>query len=170
MNLKDFASESEKCNNGCCTRSVYRGKYCFRCWAGVKWTSIVQRVENRNGNNPSYVGVPIGYKREEFIDWVLSNPPPEGLEVPSIDRIDPAQGYSPGNIRWIERNRNSSKSNRDVDDGFRICGTCKTLYPATPEYFVRTKLNKTYGLSTKCRACNLTYQRKWRASKKQLCK
>ena len=97
-----------KCHNGGCTREIYRGKYCFRCWAGVKWTSIVQRVENKNGNNPSYMKVPILCTKEEMIRWVFDNPPPEQLKIPSLDRIDSKSGYSLENIRWIEKDVNSA--------------------------------------------------------------
>ena len=86
---KIIENELLRCRNGGCTRKIYRGKYCFRCWAGVKWTSIIQRVENKNGNNPSYVGIPIKFTRESLIKWVYDNPPPIYMDIPSIDRIVP---------------------------------------------------------------------------------
>lgn len=101
-----------QCMNGGCTRI---GRYrdttdCFRCWAGVKWTSVVARIQNKNGRCQSYVGTPLGFTREEFVAWVMLNPPPETMARPSIDRITPSQGYVPGNIRWLEQRINARGS------------------------------------------------------------
>lgn len=155
------AKHYEHCNNGDCKRPIFRTQFCLRCWAGVKWTSIRQRVENKNGNNPSYEGVKIGFTKETLIKWVMENPPPASLEIPSIDRIVPELGYSPGNVRWIERNRNSSATNRDSPDGQRICGSCKQMFPADPLFFGPLKRNKTVGLNSVCRVCSRVKFRKY---------
>lgn len=148
------------CSNGGCRQPVYRGKYCFRCWAGVKWTSIVQRLENKMGNCNSYVGIPLGFTRETLIHWVLENPPPKDMKIPSIDRIKGALGYVPGNIRWLERDRNSAGPNRDVPIGLRPCRKCGNTYPLTATFFVRNG-GKNIPFSHYCRACNRVYQREW---------
>lgn len=167
---KEVASESG-CTNGGCTRSRYRiTKYCFRCWAGVKWTSIKQRIENKMGNCNSYVGIPIEFNRDELIHWVLQNPPPPDMIRPSIDRIIPSKGYTLTNIRWLELSKNCSGNQRDVDDGFRICPICK----------VRRELNLyNFGVNngrkwgskfqSYCRTCKNKYDTQWRY-KKRLCK
>lgn len=140
------------CNNGNCTRPIYRGKYCFRCWAGVKWTSIVQRVENRNGNTPSYVGVPITFSREELIEWVMTNPPPKEMKVPSIDRIVPSDGYALNNIRWLERDVNSMNTQRDIPLTHKLCPMCNEILPI--DLFGRN-LSKPYGRQRQsyCKPC-----------------
>lgn len=103
-----------QCVNGGCTRSPrFRDTlHCFRCWAGIKWTSILQRVANVNGRCASYVGIPLGYTRSEFVAWVIANPPPEWMARPSIDRIVTPLGYVPGNIRWLEFRENCRSCGR----------------------------------------------------------
>ena len=147
----------QKCNNGGCSRPAYRGKYCFRCWAGVKWTSLSQRVRR----DPSYAGVPILFTRAELIEWVLKNPPPAGMEKPSIDRIEPKLGYRFENIRWLEFSKNSSKSNRDVEDGFRRCPRCGKIKPLNNENFTKNAPIKG-GFNHYCKPCNRKYQNDWR--------
>jgi hypothetical protein len=159
------ASESQ-CSNGGCTRPTYRGKYCFRCWAGVKWTSIVQRIENKTGHCRAYEGLPLGFTRETLIQWVLDNPPPEDMQWPSIDRIKPELGYAPGNIRWIERNKNVKGPNRDLPYGLRGCSRCKLVKPEDNVNFPRTvkRGRKTY--SSMCLECNRVYQSNWRETRR----
>ena len=151
----------EPCTNGECTRAIFRTQFCLRCLAGVNLTSIRQRIENNNGNNPSYVGVPLNFTKETLIKWVMDNPPPGDLSEPSIDRIVPEIGYSPGNIRWIEKVRNSSATNRDTPDGQRICGACKQMFPAEPMFFGSLGKNKTLGLNSLCRVCSRVNSRKY---------
>lgn len=152
----------DRCKNGACTRPIYRGRVCYRCWAGIKWTSICQRVANKNGNNPSYEGLPIGFTREGLIKWVMDNPPPADMQQPSIDRIKPELGYSPGNIRWLEKRRNIPGPNRDLPEGQRKCSRCGAVKPATNEYFPRTVKEGRKALSTFCHPCNRVYQNNWR--------
>lgn len=163
-----FASESGHCRNGGCTKPIYRGRVCFRCWAGIKWTSIRQRIENKNGNNPSYEGIPLGFTREELILWVMGNPPPETLEVPSIDRIIPELGYVPGNIRWIEKDLNSCGPQRDLMlNGKRMCAKCKQVFPASNSIFVKQSKNK-HGLGIYCKPCWRGYTRERAYAAKEL--
>ena len=143
------------CSNGGCTRQVYRGKHCFRCWAGVKWTSIVQRIGNKTGHCPTYVGIPLGFTREEFVRWVLDNRPPADMQHPSIDRIEPKLGYVPGNIRWLEFRKNSSGANRDLPDDLRRCAICTKVKP----FFSFPKNGK--KRSSYCKPCNNVYQKNW---------
>lgn len=158
------ASESH-CNNGGCTRPLYRGKECFRCWAGTKWTSIVQRLENKTGHCNAYVGLPLGFTRETLIQWVFDNPPPADMAQPSIDRIKPELGYAPGNIRWLEFRKNTKGANRDLPDDRRMCSRCKQVKPADNEHFPRTVKRGRKTLSTMCHPCNRVYQAKWRESR-----
>lgn len=153
-----MASEAGHCHNGGCTRKIYRGKYCLRCWAGVKWTSIMQRVQNRNGNNPSYEKVPLVITREEIIDWVLTNPPPPEMREPSIDRIIPEIGYAPGNIRWLEKRINSS-SQRDIPLDKKRCPSCGRVL-LLDCFGVH---NRTYGRKRQsyCKECRNAYNREW---------
>lgn len=154
-----------KCNNGGCTKPTYRGKYCFRCWAGVKWTSMNQRVRK----DPSYAGVQVFFTRKEFIDWILQNPPPTDMEKPSIDRIDPKLGYRFGNIRWLEFSRNCSGANRDVANGFRKCSKCGEIKELSGENFVKSSPCKG-GFGHYCKPCNRKYQQEWSKNHVKLCK
>lgn len=149
------------CGNGGCKRPIYRGRVCFRCWAGIKWTSIIQRVNNVSGHCPTYVGIPVGFTKEELIQWVLDNPPPKSMETPSIDRIIPKKGYVPGNIRWLEKRKNATGMQRDLPEGKRGCPKCEKVFPDTLKYFGvnnhHVKKKQTY-----CRSCKLKYDRAWR--------
>lgn len=156
---------NQKCNNGGCSRAAYRGKYCFRCWAGVKWTSLNQRV----CKDPSYAGVQVLFSRKEFIDWILQNPPPPDMEKPSIDRIDPKLGYRFGNIRWLEFSRNCAGANRDVQDGFRKCSKCGEIKELNNENFTKNGPCKA-GFNHYCKPCNRKYQQEWRKNYVKLCK
>ena len=151
---------SPTCTNGDCTRPVYRGKDCFRCWAGVKWYSITQRLRNANGKCKSYVGVPLGFTRAEFIQWVIDNPPPWDMEKPSIDRIKPELGYVPGNIRWLELRKNSAGPNRDLPDGLRRCAICRGTKP-----FYSFPMGARGLRSSYCKPCNRAYQRQWESNR-----
>ena len=149
------------CNNGGCTRPRYRGKECYRCWAGTKWTSIVLRLRNANGRCASYIGLPLGFTRETLIQWVFDNPPPEDMETPSIDRIKPELGYVPGNIRWLDRRKNSAGPNRDLPDELRRCAICKTVKP----FYSFPIGSKDKRRSSYCKPCSREYQRNWEAQR-----
>lgn len=154
------ASESH-CGNGGCTRPVYRAHKCYRCWIGMKWWSLTARLRNASGNCNSYVGIPLGFTRKQFIAWGLSNVPPNDMECPSIDRIIPQRGYVPGNIRWWPMRKNIEEPNRDLPDSERCCSICHGIFPATNEYFPRTRKGGKPALSSFCKPCNRIYQNKW---------
>lgn len=153
------------CRNGDCKRPATHGRHrwCLRCWAGMKWTSINQRVRNKNGNNPSYQGVPVGFTRPEFIAWVMGNPPPAGLREPSIDRIVPERGYAPGNLRWLEKRQNSRHKLADLPLTHQHCAMCKQILPATDEHFSPAGRK----LSAYCRPCKRKYQAVWRGRNRE---
>jgi hypothetical protein len=44
---------------------------------------------------------------QAFYDWATANGYEEGL---TIDRIDPAKGYSPSNCQWLTRSENTKKA------------------------------------------------------------
>ncbi len=157
------AAESH-CFNGGCTRPLYRGKKCFRCWAGDKHLSMVQRVNNITGKNPSYVGIPIGFSKEELIKWIFDSPPPKDMEKPSIDRIEPKKGYVPGNIRWLEFNKNCARHRWDKKEGHRVCPKCEKELLLNSENFTPNK-GKSPPFNYYCRECKLNYDRKWRAKR-----
>jgi len=147
------------CGNGGCTRPRYRGKYCFRCWAGTKWTAIVDRKRS----DPSYRNVPIGFTRAELIAWVMDNPPPINMERPSIDRIIDSAGYVPGNIRWLESHRNSRKRNKDLPDEMSRCSRCGLVQS---RYKFPPNRSASRGHNSYCRKCYRITHRQWEASKK----
>ena len=148
-----IAAESGKCKNGGCTRPIYRGRVCYRCWAGIKWTSIMQRCQNKNGNNPSYSKVKIHFTRDELISWVIKNVPPADMEIPSIDRIIPSLGYSLDNIRWIEKKINSRNLQRDIPYGMHRCPSCMIVFERNRSNFV-FKNKKLNSYSSYCIGCH----------------
>lgn len=150
-----------RCKNGGCTREIYRGAFCFRCWAGVKWTSMRQRVENKNGNNPSYENIPLLFTKEEIVQWVYDNPPPTNLEEPSIDRIIPEKGYSLDNIRWIEKRINSSGVQRDIPLDKKRCPLCRQILDLDAFGIHNGRWNLRHRQS-RCKKCKIEYDRKWR--------
>lgn len=156
-------AERDHCNNGGCTRPIYRGKECFRCWAGTKWTSIWQRIQNKNGHNPSYESVLLEVGRSELINWILENPPPKGMERPSIDRIDNNKGYSLSNIRWLEHRINSRHCQRDAPKGLKICSGCGLTKPLS--HFNKNR-SRPDGVQSRCQPCSRNYERQWRLSRK----
>jgi len=165
--LATLTGDLAHCQNGDCRRPIYRTHVCFRCWAGVKWTSIRQRVENKNGNNPSYEGVPLLFTKETLIQWVLDNPPPIDLVEPSIDRIVDAIGYAPGNLQWIEKRLNSRGPRKNIPLNHQYCALCKSIKPRNAEHFTVNR-SKPSGLSNYCRPCENSYNRE-RARKKRDC-
>lgn len=146
------AASTGRCNNGGCTREVYRGKECFICWCGTKWDSMKQRTDHRNGRNLSYSGVPLLISRREFIGWAVKNPPPQDIHHPSIDRIHGESGYVFGNIRWLEFSRNCRRDQRDVPSGFWLCHKCKRVLPLTLNYFHKSVQMKS-GFQCYCKSC-----------------
>jgi hypothetical protein len=98
------------CSSGGCRKKKYLDQSeCFKCWLGTKWGTMKQRTENRNGHYSTWDGLPLGMTRKEFVAWGLSNPPPDDMVMPSVDRINDALGYVFGNIQWLERDQNSRK-------------------------------------------------------------
>ncbi len=156
-----IASDQGHCNNGGCTRPIYRGKECFRCWAGTKWTSVWQRIQNKNGHNPYYEKIPLNVSQVELINWIIQNPPPLDMERPSIDRIDNSKGYELNNIRWLEHRINSRGLQRDIPEGFKKCSRCGEIKPRTYLYW---SPSGDYWQG-KCRLCKLNYDREWRAQR-----
>lgn len=156
-------SDKPHCNNGCCKKPVYIGKECFRCWAGTKFDSIMQRVRNRNGNYPTYEGLRVLFTRRSFIRWAENNRP-DNFKRPSLDRIVPSLGYIPENVRWIEVGKNSSGAQRDIPDGFYLCKPCGRILPLS--CFGKHN-GKRYGKpkQTYCKECKLSYDRQWRKEK-----
>ena len=140
------------CNNGGCTKPVYRGKECLRCWLGTKWDSMQQRIRNRMGNCNSYVGIPLAFGRRDFIAWATDNPPPVEMKSPSIDRINPKLGYVFGNIRWLEFSRNSSGKQRDIPEGFYLCCPCKRVLPLSA-FGVNNSKRWGKKIQSHCREC-----------------
>lgn len=157
---KDFASESGPrdtlCNNGGCTRAVYRGKECFKCWLGTKWDSMKQRVENKRGHYPHWSGITFTIGRKEFVAWGLENPPPTDMKDPSVDRIISANGYVAGNIQWLPFLQNSRNKAKDVPMSHRRCTRCGQVKELSLENFHRNASNP-LGFQSYCKSCRSSY-------------
>lgn len=140
------------CNNGGCTRPVFRGKECLRCWLGTKWDSMKQRCDHKNDHNRTYNGIELHITRQQFLEWAKVNPPPLTMKCPSIDRIETRGHYTLDNIRWLEFRINSRRNQRDTPDGFCRCPRCGKILPLTPDYFRRCRKDAA-GFQTTCKIC-----------------
>jgi hypothetical protein len=49
----------------------------------------------------------------------------------------------------------------ELPDGFRKCGKCGAVHPATEVWFKKEKRNKKDGLSNLCKMCASAYTRRW---------
>jgi hypothetical protein len=143
---------SAHCNNGGCTRPVYRGKECYRCWLGTKWDSMKARVENKRNHYPQWAGVALGINRSEFIVWGLRNPPALSMLQPSIDRIDSGKGYWLTNIQWLEARQNSRGAQKNVPLDRRRCIRCKKVKRLDRQYFHFNRANR-LGFQSICIPC-----------------
>lgn len=140
------------CKNGGCTNVKYRGRLCLNCWARKRFSSIVERITDKNGKHPTYKGLPLGFTLKSMVDWIFLNPEHMEMDKPSIDRIVPELGYVPGNIRWLEMNKNCPGMQRDLADGMRGCPGCKKIFPETTQYFWRNR-RQANGLAVYCKTC-----------------
>lgn len=147
-----MTSEKIHCSNGGCQRPPYRGRYCYRCWVGVKWFSLTARLRNLNGRCSSYIGIPLGMTREEFIKWAIENPPPSCMVQPSLDRIVNERGYRLDNIQWLELRQNSRDAQKDVPLTHRRCNPCGRTLPLDSDNFHRNKKDF-LGFNSHCKRC-----------------
>lgn len=154
------------CNHGGCTKPVYIGAFCIRCWAGAKFNTMRTRVRNWKGKFPCYAGLPLGFTRKEFVEWAVNNPPPKNMRRPSIDRIVPELGYVPGNVRWLELEVNARHSQRDMPEGMATCPRCKKVYPLTEEIWGKNSCPR-HKRQCYCKKCKLEYDFQWRLKRKQ---
>jgi len=76
------------------------------------------RCVNKNDNSyHNYGGRGIAFEFTAGLDmavWVLENLGRRPSEQHSIDRIDNAAGYAPGNIRWADRSEQAGNKRRYV--------------------------------------------------------
>jgi hypothetical protein len=147
------------CNNGGCTKPVYRGKECYRCWLGTKWDSMKARVENKRNHYPQWAGISLGISRADFIVWGFYRSPPADMKHPSIDRIKSALGYIDGNIQWLEARQNSRGGRKNVPLTHRYCTRCGKTKPLTSEFFNKNSSRWKMGFQAYCRPCQKDYSR-----------
>lgn len=88
----------------------------------------------RGQNSPQYYGLTL-LPRAAFESWALSDPTYDKLFdiwatndfskllSPSIDRIDPAQGYTIDNMQWVTTSANSRKARLQRPTYRRASGT-----------------------------------------------
>lgn len=120
---------STQCNT-CRRSSKHRASHTdtYRIWSGMK-----TRCYNKNAKTYHFYGAK-GIKVSE--EWhVFENflhdmgPRPEGY---AIDRINPSQGYSKENCRWISKKENCSRqNNRLIDMAGKIVGKWTVLHRDT---------------------------------------
>lgn len=153
------------CRTDRCGKKAERGRQCFDCWVRAKWRGMKQRVEDTRNKAPAYKGLPLGFTEWELVDWAKSNPPPDDMKHPSIDKIIDSKGYVFGNIRWLELLVNVRQGQKDVPEGYWKCLLCGETKSHTFEFFSRHAGRKN-GLHGYCRPCYNASMVRRRAEKK----
>lgn len=143
---------------GLCTKCHKEAEYgglCYKHWLGNIYTGIKSRCGNKYKNSKSnaYTKVRLLFSRDEFIKWGLSHFP-IGIDRPSVGRISHDRDYELNNLELQEFCRNASKKSgqREVEDGFWKCPTCKDILPRIVKYFHRNKAQAD-GLASECKIC-----------------
>ena len=98
-------------------------------WLSICYSRMSYRVRYRD----SYKGRLVEVGRAEFIQWAICRDDFNTIydawdcagrpkkTAPSIDRIDPAGGYSFDNMQFLTQSENVKKGNRDNTKWMRIC-------------------------------------------------
>lgn len=108
IGTREYRSGTPGCYH--CTRPLFRVRRCLRCWAGMIYGGIRDRVTGKHPyKGRKYIGLPLEFTRPEFVRWVTNNPPPLNMEQPSVDRIEESLGYTLTNIQWMPTRQNARK-------------------------------------------------------------
>jgi hypothetical protein len=116
-----------------------------------------QRVENRRGQYPQWAGRRLEFTRREFIEWAKTNRPPN-VPIPSIDRIDPLEGYAFANIQWLDMRQNSRGHAKHLPLNQRYCHHCNQIKELNSENFHRNR-SDSLGYQSYCKSCRATHYR-----------
>lgn len=126
---------------------------------GKLWTTLLQRIGNKNGKNPSYASVQLQMTKNEFLTWgvpkfaqfIKENPDAK----PSIDRKNSDLHYSIDNLQILAWGENSKKrknnKNLNAPDGHAWCSVCCQYKPLSR--FFRNKA-QAYGRDSYCKDCH----------------
>jgi len=88
------------------------------------WRMMGNRVHGDRYQHKIYLGLPL-LERQAFVDWAVRNPGflklfeywvghgQKRKDVPSINRINPDDGYVPGNMNWLTLSLNSSQTRKN---------------------------------------------------------
>jgi len=127
-------------------------------WAQAAWFRIYHRLQNKNGNNPSYEKFELRIGRREFeqwcavtyAEWVAKNPD----DKPSVDRKDPHGHYERGNLQILSMVENGRKrlfnKNLWAPPGKSWCRKCSRFRSA--KLFGRHP-HSMNGLAYNCKLC-----------------
>lgn len=121
------------------------------------WNTLKTRIRTQ----PAYSGVEIRMERDEFLEWAI--PEYEGWmadnpnQTPSLDRIDPSQHYSLGNLRILSRGENTrlarNHKNVHAPSGKAWCGVCRRYLPTNSFWKNSVAFN---GKQSRCKTCQAT--------------
>lgn len=122
--------------------------------ARATWDNIKKRLQRQS----EYVGVELRFTRAAFLTWMIPAlqrwTADHPGQRPSIDRIDPAGHYEPGNVRILELGENSRLSrahkNAHAPEGTAWCGACKQYKPRSA--FGKNRARR-HGLQHRCGNC-----------------
>lgn len=111
-------------------------RYCAKRKHGMKntpeyraWVKMRQRCENQGDTSFERYGargvrVCDEWRTPDSFERFFAHIGPRPSVEHSIDRVDPARGYEPGNVRWatrVEQARNKRNTRRYLHDGVALC-------------------------------------------------
>jgi hypothetical protein len=86
-----------------------------------RFDAIMKRVEGRDNRcGDRTLGLEVAFTKKEFVAWGLAHREFQSLFriwqsfghprklAPSVERLDPNQGYTPANLTWVTQSSNSS--------------------------------------------------------------
>lgn len=125
------------------------------------WYGLLDRVENKRGDLPTYQNIKLYITKDEFLNWVIPKlenwkyPLVGTKNSPTIDRINTSGHYELANLQLITKTENTLKrdcnKNVHAPEGKAWCGKCKEyLYK---KHFQKNKRTFT-GVNLICKFCS----------------
>ena len=138
-------------------KAVQRYRHTPKGKATTMWYNIVERAQDKRGNNPTYQHIKLLMTRDEFISWVIpqleqwKHPLVGTKNSPSIDRINTTGHYELSNLQLLTKSEHCKKKTRiESPTGTSWCIGCKQHIPI--EHFARDN-KRVSGVKPRCKFC-----------------